>query len=159
MHFLIRVEVQDPYGSGYSSVLYRTYIPGRLASRGCRDVTHAEQAKRNHPAPGDQRTTGSLVEQLAAWESDGPAATQRNNTERAQTAAAIVASAGAVVSLPWKALGSASNVLNKVLRGMPDVVRVEQTHANHTILHCVKTRDDLRLAIKDDARSRNGESV
>eukprot|EP01044_Picomonas_judraskeda_P002667 COSAG03_NODE_198_length_10790_cov_17.850996_5_plen_330_part_00 len=45
----------------------------------------------------------------------------------------------------------------QVLRNMPDIVRVEQTHTNHTILHCVKTRDDLKLAI-DDARSRNAES-
>lgn len=41
----------------------------------------------------------------------------------------------------------------QVLRNMPDVVRVEQTHANHTILHCVKTRDDLKLAIEDSAKS------
>jgi hypothetical protein len=46
----------------------------------------------------------------------------------------------------------------QVLRSMPDVVRVQQTHANHTILHCVKTREDLKLAIEDDTRSRNAES-
>jgi hypothetical protein len=47
----------------------------------------------------------------------------------------------------------------QVLRTMPDVVRVEQTHANHMMLHCVKTRDDLKLAIEDDVAARQSEAA